>query len=449
MKDNKLLYILGLVTVIAIGVAFYISKNRSANKKFDVETQMVSVRNITQTVTASGKIYPEEEVKISSDVSGEIIALNVKEGDVVKKGQLLARIKPESYQAIVEQYKAQLDNTKAQLSTAKARIVQSNAMLAQTNAQADAAEQAYTRAKNLFDKKIVSKADLESAESAYKTAQANVNSAKADIEAAKHTADAASYNIKSMEATIREAVLNLDKTTIYAPMDGIISLLNVKIGEKVVGTLQMTGTEMMRIANFNYMEVRVDVSEGEITKVKLGDTASVEVDAYLDRKFVGIVTEVANTSKGAANALVSADQSTNFVVKIRLLESSYADLLQENPKPFLPGMSATVEISTKKKQGVLAVPIQAVTTKDTMYNGTNHSSEIVYVNKNGKAQQKEVKIGIQDDYYIEITNGLQKNDDVIIGPYNTISKDLKDGVAINKVDKATLQKEDKKKDDKE
>ena len=225
MKDNKLLYILGLVTVIAIGVAFYISKNRSANKKFDVETQMVSVRNITQTVTASGKIYPEEEVKISSDVSGEIIALNVKEGDVVKKGQLLARIKPESYQAIVEQYKAQLDNTKAQLSTAKARIVQSNAMLAQTNAQADAAEQAYTRAKNLFDKKIVSKADLESAESAYKTAQANVNSAKADIEAAKHTADAASYNIKSMEATIREAVLNLDKTTIYAPMDGIISLL--------------------------------------------------------------------------------------------------------------------------------------------------------------------------------------------------------------------------------
>ncbi|MEZ5026932.1 MAG: efflux RND transporter periplasmic adaptor subunit [Chitinophagales bacterium] len=450
MKDNKLLYILGLVTVIAIGVAFYISKNRSANKKFDVETQMVSVRNITQTVTASGKIYPEEEVKISSDVSGEIIALNVKEGDVVKKGQLLARIKPESYQAIVEQYKAQLDNTKAQLSTAKARIVQSNAMLAQTNAQADAAEQAYTRAKNLFDKKIVSKADLESAESAYKTAQANVNSAKADIEAAKHTADAASYNIKSMEATIREAVLNLDKTTIYAPMDGIISLLNVKKGEKVVGTLQMSGTEMMRIADFDNMEVRVDVSESEITKVKLYDTASVEVDAYLDRRFIGIVTEVANTSKGASYALTSADQSTNFVVKIRILPSSYIDLVKTNPKPFLPGMSATVDIKTQQKNDVFAVPIQAVTTKDTVYDGSNHTKEIVFVNENEKAKMKIVKTGIQDDSYIEIISGLDSKDKIITGPYNTISKDLKDGDNIKELDKSKKKetKEDDEDDDK-
>lgn len=449
MKNNKLLYILGVITVVAIGIAVYVSKTRNANKSFEVETQLAAHRTIIQSVTASGKIYPEDEVKISSDVSGEIIELTVKEGDKVQRGQLLARIKPESYQAVVEQYNAQLDNTKAQLATAKARISQSNAMLAQANAQYNANETAYTRAKELFAKKLISKAEVETAETAFKTTKANVDAAKADIETAKHNADAASYTIKSMEATIKEAKLNLNKTTIYAPMDGIISLLNVKKGEKVVGTLQMTGTEMMRIANFDNMEVRVDVSESEITKVKVNDTAMVEVDAYLDRKFVGIVTEVANTSKGAAGALTTADQSTNFVVKVRLLESSYADLLAETPKPFLPGMSATVEIRTKTKVGVLAIPIQAVTTKDSIYNGTNHTDEIVFTNKNGKAQLKHVKLGIQDDTYIEITEGLNAKEDVVVGPYNTISKDLKDGVSIKKVDKNALKKSEAKKDDKE
>ncbi len=449
MKNNKLLYILGGITLVAICIAVYVSKTRNANKSFEVETQLATHRTIIQSVTASGKIYPEEEVKISSDVSGEIIELTVKEGDKVQRGQLLARIKPESYQAVVEQYNAQLDNTKAQLATAKARISQSNAMLAQANAQYNANEIAFTRAKELFAKKLISKADLETAETAFKTTKANVDAAKADIETAKHNADAANYTIKSMEATIKEAKLNLNKTTIYAPMDGIISLLNVKKGEKVVGTLQMTGTEMMRIANFDNMEVRVDVSESEITKVKVNDTTMVEVDAYLDRKFVGIVTEVANTSKGASSALTTADQSTNFVVKVRLLESSYADLLAETPKPFLPGMSATVEIRTKKKESVLAIPIQAVTTKDSIYNGANHTDEIVFTSKNGKAQLKHVKLGIQDDTYIEIMEGLQAKDEVIVGPYNTISKDLKDGVSIKKVDKEALKKSEAKKEDKE
>ncbi len=448
MKNNKLLYILGLITIVAIGVAIYISKSKSANSSKEVEMQFVSTRDITQTVTASGKIYPEEEVKISSDVSGEIIELTVKEGDVVHKGQLLARIKPESYQAVVEQSVAQLDNTKAQLSTSKARILQAGAILTQAKAQYEAMETAYARAQELYSKKIISKADLESAESSYKTSKANVESAKADVEAAKHTSDAAAYTIKATEATIKEAKINLNKTTIYAPMDGIISLLNVKKGEKVVGTLQMSGTEMMRIANFDNMEVRVDVSESEITKVKLYDTASVEVDAYLDRRFDGIVTQVANTSKGASSSFTSSDQSTNFVVKIRLLKSSYEELLKENPKPFLPGMSATVDIKTKKKTGVLAVPIQAVTTKDSVYNGSNHTKEIVYVEKAGKARLKEVKTGIQDDSYIEITDGLSNKEKVITGPYNTISKDLKDGDAIKELDK-TKKKEAKKEDDKE
>ncbi len=435
MKNNKLYYTLGLITILAIGIAVYVSKNRNANKSFEVETQLVTTRDIVQTVTASGKINPEVEVKISSDV--------------VKKGQLLARIKPESYQAILEQYSAQLDNTKAQMSTAKARILQANATLSQANAQYDASKNAFERAQELFAKKIISKADLESAESSYKTTKASVDAAKADIESAKHNTDAANYTIRAMEANIKEAKINLNKTTIYAPMDGIISLLNVKKGEKVVGTLQMTGTEMMRIANFENMEVRVDVSESEITKVKVNDTALVEVDAYLDRQFVGVVTEVANTSKGASSALTTADQSTNFVVKIRLLESSYSDLLKENPKPFLPGMSATVDIRTKRKNGVLAIPIQAVTTKDTIYNGSNHTNEIVFINNKGIAQIKEISVGIQDDAYIEVTAGLSNKEELISGPYNTISKDLKDGVKIKKVDKVTSKSKEKDSDEKD
>ena len=453
MKNNKLLYILLALAVIGIICAVIFNKNKKGGKGTEVEMQIVATHDIVQTVTASGKIYPEEEVKISSDVSGEIIELYVKEGDSVKKGQLLARIKPESYQANVEQSQAQLDNTKAQLSTAQARIAQANAVVSQAQAQYINSQTAYTRAQELLTKKIISKADFESAEAALKTSKANVESAKADVEAAKHTADAAGYTIKASNAVIKEAQINLNKTTIYAPMSGVVSLLNVKKGEKVVGTLQMSGTEMMRIANFDNMEVRVDVSEGEITKVKLGDTAEVEVDAYLDRKFIGIVSSVANTSKGASGSLVSTDQSTNFVVKIRIDKSSYADFLEETSKPFLPGMSATVDIKTKKKFGVVAVPIQAVTTKDTVYNGSTHTKEIIYVNDNGKAKLTEVKTGIQDDTYIEIMSGLTGKEKIVTGPYNVLSKDLKNGEAIKEITEATKkkneEKEKKKAEDKE
>ncbi len=445
MKNNKLLYLLLSLTVIGIIAAIIFGKNNKESKGTEVEMESVSTHDIIQTVTASGKIYPEEEVKISSDVSGEIIELYVKEGDIVQKGQLLARIKPESYQANVEQSQAQLDNTKAQYSTAQARIAQAKAIVLQAQAQYQNAQTAYERAQELYTKKIISKADFESADASYKTSKANLESAKADVEAAKHTADAASYTIKSSNALIKEAKINLNKTTIYAPMSGIVSLLNVKKGEKVVGTLQMTGTEMMRIANFDNMEVRVDVSEGEITKVKLGDSADVEVDAYLDRKFLGIVTSVANTSKGASSSLAGTDQSTNFIVKIRIHKNSYEDILQETSKPFLPGMSATVDIKTKKKFGVLAVPIQAVTTKDTVYNGSTHTKEILFVNTNGKAKLTEVKTGIQDDSYIEITSGLNGNEKIVTGPYNVLSKELKDGVSIKEMSASTKKKIEEKK----
>ncbi|MFN8282162.1 MAG: HlyD family secretion protein [Chitinophagales bacterium] len=448
MKNNKLLIILTSLAVIGIACAIIFGKDKKG-KGTEVEMQTVTTHDIVQTVTASGKIYPEEEVKISSDVSGEIIELYVKEGDSVKKGQLLARIKPESYQANVEQSQAQLDNTKAQLSTAQARIAQANAAVSQTQAQYDNALTAYTRAQELLTKKIISKADFESAEATLKTTKANLESAKADVQAAKHTADAAAYTIKASSAVIKEAKINLDKTTIYAPMSGVVSLLNVKKGEKVVGTLQMSGTEMMRIANFDNMEVRVDVSEGEITKVKLGDTAEIEVDAYLDRKFIGIVSSVANTSKGASGSLVSTDQSTNFIVKIRIEKSSYEDILKETSKPFLPGMSATVDIKTKKKFGVVAVPIQAVTTKDTVYDGSTHTKEIIFVNDNGKAKLTEVKTGIQDDTYIEIVTGLTGKEKIITGPYNVLSKELKNGDTVKEMTEATKKKNAEKKDDDE
>jgi HlyD family secretion protein len=419
MKNNKLLYTLIACTLIAIIVALFITKNKKDNNAVEVEMQKISRQTIVQTVAASGKIYPVEEVKISSDVSGEIIELFVKEGDIVQKGQILARIQAESYAAYVEQAQANLNNAKANEVTLQSRLKQAEAQLLNS-------KNAYDRTKNLYDKKIISKADLEQAETAYKSAQAEYNAGKDGIKAAN-------YTTKSVAASIKDAKNNLNKTTIYAPMSGIISLLNVKKGEKVVGTLQMTGTEMMRISNFEQMEVRIDVSESEIIKVKKGDIADIEIDAYLDKRFTGYVSEVSNTSKGASGATFSTDQSTNFVVKVIIDKNSYEDLLVENSKPFLPGMSATVEIRTKRKENVVAVPIQAVIAKDTLIDGSPKTREFVFVNKQDIAIQKMVKTGIQNDTYIEIYEGLNGNENVIIGPYNTINKKLNNGDKIKKL----------------
>jgi len=430
---RKYLYILLAITVIVVGVALFINKNKSENAAIEVELQKITTQNITQTVTASGKIYPVEEVKISSDVSGEIIELNVKEGDIVQKGQLLARIQAESYLAYVEQSEANLNNAKANEANLQSRLKQAEAQLLN-------AENSYNRTKGLFEKKIMSKADLEQAETALKSAQAEYN-------AGKNAIKAANFTTKSVAASIKDAKNNLNKTAIYAPMSGIISLMNVKKGEKVVGTLQMTGTEMMRIADFKQMEVRVDVSESEIIKIKIGDTADVQIDAYLDRNFVGIVSEVANTSKGASGSVLTTDQSTNFVVKILIDRSSYEDLLLENTKPFLPGMSATVEIKTKQKNNIVAVPIQSVVAKDTLINSKSVTREIVFVDNNGIAQQRIVRSGIQNDTYIEITEGLNAGETVIAGPYNTITKKLNNGNKITSLKENKKSKKPAKDDD--
>ena len=419
-------YIIGIVALLLV-VFFFIFRGSifQKDKEIAVTTELVQSKDIVETVTASGKIYAEEEVKISSDVSGEIVELNIKDGQYVQKGDLLAKIQPETYQAVVEQANAQYSNAVANLKNSQANYSNSLAKEKQIQAQFDNANQAYQRAQILYEKKTISTQDLEQAEMNYRTAQAEVEAIQETIKGAKFSVEGAQASVEGAQASIRDAKSNLTKTSIYAPMSGIISLLNVEKGEKVVGTLQMAGTEMMRISNFANMEVRVDVSENEITKVKVGDTASVEVDAYVDRKFIGIVTQVSNTSKGLSSEAVTTEESSNFIVRVRILEKSYEDLLQNNTKPFLPGMSATVDIFTKKVEKTIAVPVQAVTIREDSV--THKMQELVFVVTDNQVQQKYVRTGIQDDTYLEILDGLNEKEVVVTGPYNILSKTLKDG----------------------
>ena len=381
-----------------------------------VELSKVAQTTIVETVSATGKIQPEIEVKISSEVSGEVIALPVKEGQQVKKGDLLVRINPDLYESGVNRSVASMSTTKAGLSQADAQVKEAKAN--------------YDRNKKLFDKGIISKSEWDRIVSAYEVAVANKQSAY--------------YQVQSASATVTEAKDNLGRTTIYAPADGTVSLLNVELGERVLGTQQMTGTEILRIANLNNMEVEVDVNENDIVKVSIGDSANIEVDAYLKREFKGIVTSISNS----ASTALTADQVTNFKVKVRILKESYQDLLEGKPanfSPFRPGMTATVDIITKRKENIVAVPISAVVIKDDTTSvkkdivaelekkeqeqkGTAPKSdkkyECVFVKVGDKAKLRVVKTGIQDDTNIEIISGLKSGEEIIIGPYTTVSKDL-------------------------
>ena len=381
-----------------------------------VELSKVAQTTIVETVSATGKIQPEIEVKISSEVSGEIIALPIKEGQQVKKGDLLVRINPDLYESGVNRSVASMSTTKAGLSQADAQVKEAKAN--------------YDRNKKIFEKGIISKSEWDRIVSAYEVAVANKQSAY--------------YQVQSASATVTEAKDNLGRTTIYAPADGTVSLLNVELGERVLGTQQMAGTEILRIANLNNMEVEVDVNENDIVKVNIGDSANIEVDAYLKREFKGIVTSISNS----ASATLTADQVTNFKVKVRILKESYQDLLEGKPanfSPFRPGMTATVDIITKRKENITAVPISAVVIKDDTTSvkkdivaelekkeqeqkGTAPKSdkkyECVFVKVGDKAKLRVVKTGIQDDTNIEIISGLKPGEEIIIGPYTTVSKDL-------------------------
>lgn len=432
MKSNSLLKYLLIAAVVLIIFAVVGKKAGWFGGKVEIKVsvEQPELRTITEIVTASGKIQPETEVKISPDVSGEIVELYVKEGDEVKNGDLLLKIKPDIYLSSV-------DRAAAAVNSAKANLANSQAFLEQVKARYKQTENAYDRNKVLWEQETISDAEYENSLSAYEIVQAELESAKKSIEASK-------YSVQSAEATLSEARENLSKTTIYAPMSGTISKLNVEKGERVVGTMQMAGTEMLRIANLERMEVMVDVNENDIVKVKMSDTALIEIDAYLGETFKGVVTEIANSANVTG---MSTDQVTNFDVKVLLVKASYQHLISKNnPNPFRPGMSASVDIQTNTKHNVLTIPIQCVTTRvdsvetdvETLAAINEEIQEIVFVARNDSAHIQIVKTGIQDNKYIEIKEGLSKEDKVVTSPYSAISRKLKDGSIIKVVDKKEL-----------
>lgn len=436
---SRVIFILAIILVIVL-VILAVNKGKD-QAGIKVSAELAEKRNIVETVSANGKIQPELDIKISPYISGEVVGLYVKEGDQVKKGDLLARIDPEIYRANFDQMKANMNAQKASESNSRAR-------LAQAEAQFNNAKLSFDRNKKLWEQKVISDAE-------YDAALASFEVAKAELDAAKQAVRGAEFAVQSAEASLEQAEENLIKTTITAPSDGTVSKLSVESGERVTGASQFSsGTEIMRIANLDNMEVNVEVNENDIVRVTLGDTAMIEVDAYLDRKFKGLVTEIATSANTTG---LSADQVTNFDVKIRILRESYLDMLTDTNvrSPFRPGMSATVDIRTEYVFDAITVPIQSVTTRadttgvveeeDANIQAAKSDEEVkeyVFLYSDGKAMMKEVKTGIQDNTYIEIREGLEVGDEVITGPYRAVSKRLKDGDAVKKVDKKELYTEE-------
>jgi len=428
-KNNKVLYfsILGIVLIILLIAgkkAGWFGKEMAVK----VAVEKVQKKDITEIITANGKVEPQKVVKISPEVPGEIIELPVKEGDEVKMGDLLVVIRPDIYISDRNRNEAALNSQKARMTQAEAQLIQK--------------ELNYKRSKQLFEKNTIAKSDFETVEADYKVAVAEVQAAR--------------YSTKSAESSLSQSQENLTKTKIYSPISGTVSKLNVEKGEKVVGTNQFAGTELMSIADLTKMEVKVEVNENDIVNVEKSDTAVIQIDAYMKRKFRGKVTEIASSANVSGT---TTDQVTNFNVKILLLEESYKDLLisQLHKYPFLPGMSATVEIRTKTRHNVISIPIQAVTTRANNGNskkvnnepvadveGTNKSEdkvalkepeqfEVVFVKRKDLARQVKVKTGIQDNTNIEIIQGLNPDDEIVVAPYGLISKTLKDSTTIEVV----------------
>lgn len=425
------------IALIALGVIilFIVIGKRAGwlgdDSAVKVSTTKPEKRTIVEKVIASGKIYPTLEVKISPDVAGEIIELYVHEGDSVNAGQELLRIKPDLYMSA-------MDRANAALNTARANYLNAQSQLTQLKAQYDNAERTYTRNKNLYEQKVISAADFETIETQFK-------STKASYEGAEQSVSAAKFGVQSAEATVKESRDNLSRTSILAPISGIVSQLNVERGERVVGTYQMAGTEMLRIADLYSMECRVDISENDVLRVTVGDTAEIDVAAYPDKKFFGVVTEIANSANSAgAMAAVTADQVTNFTVKIAVNKDDYTGMINTEQKryPLLPGMSAQVEIRTRRVENVLSVPIQAITartdtTKQKSGDG-GETKEMVFVLNGEKVKAQEVTTGIQDDQFIEVKNGLVGTEEIVDAPYSAVSRVLRDGSRVQKVDRDKL-----------
>lgn len=450
--------LIGLVGLIVLLIVAVIIRNQSKPKGEVVTTEKVARRTITEKVAASGKVFPKVEIKISSVVSGKIVDLPVQEGDSIVTGQLLARIDPEALQSQVERGVAGVNSSKAQLANARSQIEQLKAQKEQIQAQLANAREVHQRNEQLRKQGVISQADYETSLSNLRGLEANLRAADANIKAAQESARAAEFSVQSSEASLKELRTSLNRTEIFAPSSGIISKLNVEKGESVVGTAQMSGTEIMRIANLNDMEVRVDVSENDIPRVSVGDEVEIEVDAYIGRTFKGHVTQIARsaTSTGTTAALTS-DQVTNFEVRITIDPSSYQDIIAQGEHyPFLPGMSASVEILTETEKDVLSVPIQAVTTRERDENkrkqtASRNGGQAVAANNEEKSTAQddlkevvfivqptdtvgmaEVKTGIQDDTYIQILSGLKEGQEVVTGPYTAVSRKLNGGDRIQR-----------------
>ena len=449
-KSNKLIYwLIGAVVLLLI----FIMVGRSAGwigKPKELEVELAKAKRVTiiEKVSASGTVQPVTEVKIAPEVSGEIIDLLIEEGDSVKLGETLVKIRPDTWQSQLERAEAGLSQQRANLEQSKSNLLRTQATFARTEAE-------YKRQEKLWAEKVISEAD-------WQLAKQNYEIAKNDVESAEQSVEASRYVIRSTEASLREARENYRKTSVVAPMNGIVSKLLVKNGERVVGTATMTGTEMLRIADLNKMEVRVNVNENDIVRVHLGDTAVIDVDAYsADKKeFRGVVTLIANTAKDK----VSADAITEFEVRILMLPASYLDLVKAGNKfPFRPGMTASVDILTTTKSNALSVPLASVTTrnpeeekKEGENSGPNSNARqtsdqnkpqkkvedktVIFVNDKGVAKMVEVKTGISDYDNIEILSGITDGTEIIIGPFTAVSKRLKDGDKVRQAEKKEPEK---------
>ena len=446
MKLKHILITIGVI--IAILVALKLTGVIGGDKTEKVTVDKASDKTVVETVTASGKIQPETEVKLSSEVSGEVVELKVKEGDIVKAGQLLCKVRPDILQSGYERTVASYNAQKASVASAQQQLVQNQANFANADAT-------YKRNVELFNKKVISASEFDAAKAAFLTAKANLASAKESVTGAKFTLEQTGANVK-------EAGANLARTTIYAPADGVVSKLSIELGDRILGTSQMAGTEIMRISNLASMEVNVDVNENDITRVKVGDKASIEVDAFSDKKFRGVVTEIASSSTAVGTTTSSSvDQVTNFSVKIRISE----EIEGKQQSIFRPGMSATVDIESETVKG-LAIPIQAVFTESGKAgdadknpgndeNASKQKSKLTdkkvkqfvynFDDKTKKVKKVEVTTGIQNDQFIIVKSGVKAGQEIVTGPYSAIQNKLKDGMIVEKTAKDQLFSKDAKK----
>ncbi len=456
--SKKVKWLIAIVSLLLV-VVVVMAKAGAFGKKegIKVTTEKAKKRTITEVVNASGKVYPEIEVKVSPDISGEITELTVKEGDSIHKGDVLARIYADIYSIQRDQAAATVSQTQAQVITSQAQADNSKAALQALKTTMDQAQRNYNMQKQLFDEKVISQNEFNVAETGFKTAMANYNAAEKGIRGNLANVQSARANVQGARANLNKTVKDLSRTVVVAPMDGVVSLLNVKKGEKVVGNSMMAGTEMLRIADMQKIEVRVDVSENDIPKVKLGDSAIVEVEAYSSRKFRGIVTQISSSNTGAATTqAATANDVTNYKVYIRIIPESYLDLIGRGSFPFKPGMSANVDIQTRTHQNVLSVPINTIATREltdstkmaakkdesSMNNGNSVSDEVEVVafilQTDGTVKKVKVKTDIQDITYIEVTEGLKEGDEVITGPYDVVSRTLKEKDKVKVVDNKKL-----------